>query len=107
MSSDTCPLETGCTCGGGVSGRNRSCDNPATQFDGTPCDGSEIEAKNCFVPCFENKCSAENPSGCQVVLPADSTQENNGVMVDGEAVAVLCAVIVALWLADKGSDVIT
>ena len=35
------------TCGDGVNERSRSCTNPAPQFEGNVCAGSEVDDKVC------------------------------------------------------------
>ena len=51
---------TECTvlCGGGSQTRSRTCDNPAPQFGGLPCDGEVTECQACNVDPCPSACPA-------------------------------------------------
>ena len=42
---DQCPI----TCGGGTHDRSRTCTNPAPQYGGADCTGSDAERENCNI----------------------------------------------------------
>eukprot|EP00116_Pleurobrachia_bachei_P006235 sb/3466497/ len=43
------------TCGSGVRSRSRKCDNPAPQYNGVSCSGSDIQYEECGTPCEDSE----------------------------------------------------
>ncbi|XP_045160489.2 SCO-spondin-like [Mercenaria mercenaria] len=66
-------------CGRGFKERNRSCDNPAPQFEGSDCAGNSMEVITCNVPCHTITCSKEHPENCQIIF--QNIPQNKGFAV--------------------------
>ncbi|ETE58790.1 hypothetical protein L345_15487, partial [Ophiophagus hannah] len=62
------------SCGGGITSRQRQCNNPRPAFGGQPCQGEALQAEMCNVQVgglqFRKKSSSEGGTGCGMPIDA-------------------------------------